>query len=258
MAASTGISKDAPLPYYEQLKRLLVAQMESGELHSGDMLPSEFELCAHYGVSRTVVRQALGELAAEGRLYRLRGKGTFIARPQLREQFMESTVAFFEDLPTSGDALRRKVLRCELVAAGDAPPELELPTTAKCVEIDRLRRVDGAVVSLTRHVLPATLHDDLLGAARSFDLERNSIYRFLEDVCGVRVHSGHRSLEAIRSPDELAQLLEMPAGDPVLYVRSVGRERTGQPVEFFEAWHRGDRIQFEIDVAGPARSRTPV
>ena len=45
----------------------LVAQIESGDLAPGQRLPTEQEIVAATGVSRTVVREALASLRARGR-----------------------------------------------------------------------------------------------------------------------------------------------------------------------------------------------
>lgn len=250
-----GIRRDSPVPYYEQLKRLVVDQIENGIYVPGDMLPSEWEFCDLYGVSRTVVRQALGDLVQEGRLRRLRGKGTFVSERPRREQFIESTVDYFEELPTVGEAVRRKVLSVRLT---EPPPEvaeaLTLGEDTPCVEVDRLRYVGDDIVSYTQHYLPATLHPDLTAAIGAFDLGTRSLYRFLEEVCEIRIRSGHRTIEAVGASRRLARLLELSVGAPVLYVRGIGRDLTGQPVELFEAWHRGDRTQVDVEVAGPTRS----
>ncbi len=71
-------SKDKPL--YMQIYSDLKERIESGEWSYGAMLPSEFELCDVYGVSRGTVRQVLAKLEEEGFIRRERGKGTFIAR----------------------------------------------------------------------------------------------------------------------------------------------------------------------------------
>ena len=112
-----AIQRDVNIPYYEQLKRLIVQQIAADGLEPGDLLPSEGELCERYGVSRTVVRQAVGDLVNEGLLQRMRGKGTFVGRPKLREQFIESTVGFFEDLTARGETVESVVLSLELVPA---------------------------------------------------------------------------------------------------------------------------------------------
>jgi DNA-binding LacI/PurR family transcriptional regulator len=66
------------IPFYKQLRNVLLERIESGEFESDRPIPSEQALCKRYGVSRTTVRQALSELTNSGHLLRIRGKGTFV------------------------------------------------------------------------------------------------------------------------------------------------------------------------------------
>jgi GntR family transcriptional regulator len=253
--ATLGVQRDSALPFYEQLKQVLVRRIEEGEYGPGDLLPSEHELCDTFGVSRTVVRQAVGELVNEGRLYRMRGKGTFVAKPKLHEQFMESTVGFFEDLTARGHVVSSQVMSCEVVQPTERVAEaLELPAGAECVELVRLRSVNEEVVAFTKSYLPyfsAEFFKDL----RKTDFAKMSLYRFLEDRWGIRIESGHRSLEAVLATGMLAKLLKIDAGDPVLAIESVGRDSSGHVVEYFQAWHRADRTRLEMDVVRDQRPR---
>jgi GntR family transcriptional regulator len=61
-----GIDRTSPLPFYYQLKQILLTDLREQPLSPGDRLPGDHELCQTYGVSRTVVRQALAELETEG------------------------------------------------------------------------------------------------------------------------------------------------------------------------------------------------
>ncbi|QYR21228.1 GntR family transcriptional regulator [Paenibacillus sp. sptzw28] len=66
-------------PKYIQLKEEIVSWIASAQFKTHDKLPSENEIAARFGMSRQTVRQALGDLEAEGWLYRSQGKGTFVA-----------------------------------------------------------------------------------------------------------------------------------------------------------------------------------
>jgi multiple sugar transport system substrate-binding protein len=67
-----------PLPAYYRLKRRLLVDIEAGHYGADGRLPTEHELCATYGLSRTPVARALTELAAEGVVIRHRRRGTFV------------------------------------------------------------------------------------------------------------------------------------------------------------------------------------
>ena len=75
------LHKDIPVPLYYQLKLQLLADIQEGRLHVGDMIPPECEISKVLHVSRPTVRQALTELVAEGHLVRFKGKGTFVSEP---------------------------------------------------------------------------------------------------------------------------------------------------------------------------------
>lgn len=72
------------VPKYYGLKRHL--QELTRALPPGSSLPPERILAAEHGLSRTSVRQALYELVVEGRLERVQGRGTFVARPKRARQ----------------------------------------------------------------------------------------------------------------------------------------------------------------------------
>ncbi len=78
-----SIDRSADEPLHAQLKRLIHRAIQDGHLRPGDRLPTEHELCRHFGLSRTPVRQALLELTQEGLLVRVPGRGTFVAEPRL-------------------------------------------------------------------------------------------------------------------------------------------------------------------------------
>jgi GntR family transcriptional regulator of arabinose operon len=66
-------------PKYRQLKEEIVSWIATAQFKPHDKLPSENEIAARFGLSRQTVRQALGDLEAEGWVYRSQGKGTFVA-----------------------------------------------------------------------------------------------------------------------------------------------------------------------------------
>jgi DNA-binding GntR family transcriptional regulator len=75
------ISRRAPRLLWQQVYDDLLSDIRSGALAVDDRLPSEFEMAELYGVSRDVIRRAKEELAADGWLIVLQGRGTFVAHP---------------------------------------------------------------------------------------------------------------------------------------------------------------------------------
>jgi DNA-binding FadR family transcriptional regulator len=70
----------------EQVVRGMRALIESGSVSVGDKLPSEVSICDRYGVSRTVVREAIAQLRNEGLVTAKKGSGLFVAAPAVATQ----------------------------------------------------------------------------------------------------------------------------------------------------------------------------
>ena len=78
---------------HHQLRSQLLGEIAIGRFRPGDILPSENQLAEQMQVSRTTVRQTLGDLEREGMVRRVQGKGTFVAeRPN--EQAAARTASF--------------------------------------------------------------------------------------------------------------------------------------------------------------------
>ena len=81
---------DANSPYtlQHQLKKEFYEKIASKEWLPGQLIPSEKELCDEYGVSRITVREALRELVQANYLVRKQGKGTFVAEPKIKQEYI--------------------------------------------------------------------------------------------------------------------------------------------------------------------------
>jgi DNA-binding GntR family transcriptional regulator len=75
------ISHRAPRLLWQQVYDDVLGDIRSEVLAVDDRLPSELDMADQYGVSRDVIRRAKEELAAEGWLIVLQGRGTFVAHP---------------------------------------------------------------------------------------------------------------------------------------------------------------------------------
>ncbi|OZI60213.1 FadR/GntR family transcriptional regulator [Bordetella genomosp. 11] len=63
----------------EKLSEILARQIESGERAPGSRLPTEEQLAAEYGVSRTVIREGIARLKSDGLVTTRQGLGAFVA-----------------------------------------------------------------------------------------------------------------------------------------------------------------------------------
>lgn len=250
------IDRRSPVPFYHQLKLLVVDHIRSERLGPGDRVPGELELCQKYDVSRTVVRQALGELETEGIVERVKGRGTFVAVPKTTEGLAQHLTGLFEDMQARGHRLR-SVVRQMVVEPSPVQVAVELgvPEGSPVLMIERLRFVRDEPWVLATTYLDPELEQELRGA----DLENGSLYEFLENRLGIKLLYGRRTIEAVSATRELARALGVGVGSPLLLLRSTSVGQDQRPVEHFIAYHRGDRTRFEVELTrGDVDSRVPL
>ncbi len=241
---TNSINFDSYIPYYIQLIEALKAKISSGEWKPGDKIPSEPELCIYYGVSRTVVRQALREIELDGLILRKKGKGTFIAEPKINESLVEKLTGFYQDMLERGhhtvtEVLKNEIEPCTAKIAGHL--HIAPGTSVFCIE--RLRFVDGVPIVLVTTYIPVSLCPQLADQ----DLSSQSLYQILERF-GLVIMRAHRSIEAISATEREARLLAVDEYDPLLHLDSISYLEDGTPLEYYHAIHRGDRSRFEVDL----------
>lgn len=101
------LDKNTPIPLYFQLEKLIMEEIENGAYPVGSVIPTEKELSQMFGISRTTVRQAIADLVRKEQLYRIKSKGTFVARPKISQGFIQSIQSFDEDVRSEGRKIGR-------------------------------------------------------------------------------------------------------------------------------------------------------
>jgi len=250
------IDHSSPLPYYFQLKELLVEEIKKGRLKPGQQIPSEFKLCEQFRVSRTVVRQAISSLVQSGYLNRQKGRGTFVTRPKITENLFQNLTGSYEDMLTRGIKLVTKVLeQTKWEADSEILEGLKLEPEEPVIKIKRLRFISSEPIALATTYLPYKICPSLIEE----DLTNQSLYGVLEEKCNLKIAHGRRSLEAVSADKKTALLLGVKVGTPLMLLNSISYLEDGRPIEYFQALHRGDRSRFVVSLIRVRnRSKTSV
>jgi DNA-binding GntR family transcriptional regulator len=245
LGAHESIDFNSNIPYYIQLIELIKGKINRGEWKPGQQILSEPELCEVFQVSRTVVRQALREIELEGLVVRKKGKGTFIAEPKIDESLAQKLTGFYHDMIERGLNPVTQVLRQAVILADKKVAEaLKLAPETQVIVMTRLRSVNGEPIVLVTSYLPYSLCPQVEEA----DFSNQSLYDFLENVCGLLIASGRRTIEAVKASGTEAKLLQVDECDPLLRLESVSLLENGTPIEYYIALHRGDRSRFEVEL----------
>lgn len=240
------IKKASALPYYAQLAGILRDAITEGLLPPGSALPSEAHLGAAYSLSRTAVRQALGELSAEGLVRKEKGRGTFVRGPRRADLVVQEMRGFYDELTERGHTVDTEVLDLRIDAStADEAVLLEVATGTDVVRIERLRYADDAPICIAQTVLVAARFPGLT----EHDLRGVSLYQVLKDEYDVKIRRGHRMIEAVAADRTAARHLAVRTGSPLLKLSSINVDQDDNAFELFTAWYRADRTTFQVTVS---------
>lgn len=226
----------AALPKYYVLKEQILALIEDAA--PGTLIPTERALAEQYGTSRTTVRQAIGELVAEGRLDRTQGRGTFVAPPKVTH--VRQLTSFSDDAASQGLTASAVILDISVVPADPAAARrLALEAGTEVHRVERIRLVNGEPLAHET----AFLAGSLPGLAHNVET-RGSLYSALNEDYGIRISEVEDTVETkLAGPDEV-RLLDVEMGAPMLLVHRLGFDADGAPVEWTRSVFRGDRFRF--------------
>ena len=242
------INPNSKLPLYHQLYEVLKDKIRSAAWKPGDMIPPESELTTLYGVSRVTVRKVLEMLVNEGHLLRERGRGSFVSHPKL-EHGTTRIVSFTDDMKQRGLVPRTRILFSGLVPA-PAPiaEKLKVPECEELARIDRLRLADEEPMCVEESFL---VHRYIPGILEH-DFTENSLREIKEKKYGIRWSRALQTIQAIACSAEIARLLGIKAGAPLLYFERVTFSQGEIPMEYLRVYYRADRYVLYNELSGGA------
>jgi len=244
LLSSKRINKNVPIPLYYQLKELLLDFIQNASEHT--VIPTEAWLCEHFAISRTTVRQALGELTAEGYIVRHKGKGSMVVSRKIEQDFLIVLESFNDEMQEKGLIPKTQVLSKSIIQPSlSVQKALNLSAAEDVVQLVRLRGINNEPVVLVTTYLPADRY--CLGGIIEQDLELQSMYKLMETIYGVSITSSRRMLEIRLAGDFEAFHLGVQKGSPLQYIETISSSETGQPVEYSRAFYRGDNNKFVIE-----------
>jgi GntR family transcriptional regulator len=223
------------IPMYVWIREDLRREIRDGIYKRGEKLPSEQELAIKYRVSRMTVRQSIAELIDEGLLFRRHGVGTFVAIPHLERDHTRLT-NFFDAEGGEGSATRASLLAMKVLPAGQKIARaLDIAKGDSVIEVKTLRYADDVPITVHDAYIPHKLFSNL----QKEHLETQNLWSFFERN-GFRVKRAIQKIEARQATKDIANMMKIKEGSPILYKERTVYSENGTPVEFTYCYNRGD------------------
>ncbi len=248
------IDHHSPVPYYYQLADILREEIEAGRWGVDELIPAEGALTEIFGISRSVTRKALDLLEGEGRVLRIKGKGTMVTKPKFGYEAADAAGRWFS--PRS-----RAVRLGRIVAAGKVPAGgnlgklLGLSPREDVWEVTLTHTLDEATVSLSQMYLriQGTL---TVSAPPEFQTRGPDILQQLASKYAVDITDSQLEIEVVPSTGFESEHLGIESGTPVVQVNSLESDGGGRVVGFIRTVVRSEHFFFAVDMRRKAGGNT--
>ena len=224
-------------PMYMRIQQYIRTQIESGAWQPDAPVPTEAELMEKFNVSRITVTTALRELVKEGLIYRIQGKGTYVAKQEKAPGIFEiaNMIGFAESLESTRLPGEHRLENSELAYPGKAIADiLQLDPDQKTFIIHRSKYSGDTPIVAERIYYP----DYIFSALPLRQLESEHVSSVLTAL-GIDTGENVSYVEPVLCEPDIAEQLKLSAGVPVIKISLEIYDRKNNPIAYAEMYNYG-------------------
>jgi GntR family transcriptional regulator len=234
------VDPHSPIPLYHQIHLDLKNMIQSGGIPPDTILPPELQLCRAYKVGRYTMRMAISGLVDDGLVERFPGRGTFVKNQAQRLNFFLDR-SFTQQMREMGYTPRSQVIRADLDRVDESSPRaMHKMIGAECLRLERLRFGNDVPVSIQS----TTVLTERCGGIVTHDFSRESLYEVLAREYHLPIVQIQHVVRAVAANQQQAELLDVLAGVPLLYVGTTAYLENRQIIECSESYYRADLYEY--------------
>jgi GntR family transcriptional regulator len=239
------LDKSSYIPYYVQIKHILIENIRRGTFAHGQLIPSEAELAAQFKVTRTTIRKALDELKREGTIRTERGKGSVVAEKSKIEQSLQQIYRFGTGVGDTGiPALSRVITAEPCIPPPEVLEKLGKTQDEAFYRIVRLRFFEDQPFSLETSYIPCTVAPGII----DHEIGSGSLAEILEIQYGIRIGKATEYLYPKISDEYQSQLLGIENHSPVFQTERITESTNNSLIEYRISIIRGDMVKFSTEL----------
>ncbi|HEY3589113.1 MAG TPA: GntR family transcriptional regulator [Buttiauxella sp.] len=227
---------------YIEIKERIKSGILNQIYKKGESIPSERELASLYGVTRVTVQKAVDSLVQEGFIERIHGKGMFVLKNSgtnvylLNNETSDSILGFSREfqgrVKVSSKLLSFNVIQADATLA----QHLEISAGENVWFIRRIRLLDGNPVLVEDSNIPQSV----IATIPETILREGSLYGYIEEYTGKKIKDADSIIEAALFDEELAPLLNVACGQPMLKITEVTRLADKTAFNYSISYNRAD------------------
>lgn len=235
------LDKVSRVPLYSQLMDLLIREIQSN-MHEGEKILSEREICKKYNVSRTTVRQAFQELEREGYISIKHGKGAFVASNKFNQN-LQGFYSFTEEMKKLGKVPSSRVIKFEIVTSNnDIAKKMRLEDEELVYKFSRLRLADDEKMMLETTYVPYNLFPGIT----KDDLNKTPLYDIFRDRFKTFVQYAEEVFVPVLTNEDEAEKLDIEVGSPSLKISRYTYNSRDEVIEYTVSIARGDKFRYNV------------
>ncbi|PST48400.1 trehalose operon repressor [Bifidobacterium callitrichos] len=239
-----------PKAKYDDIYRDLKERIEQEEYAYQSLLPSENELAARYDCSRNTVRRAIAQLASDGYVQSMHGRGVrTIYQPVEQAAFTVGGIeSFKESVARNHRMASTEVLEFRhVIADAKLAARTGFEEGAPLTYILRLRLLDGEPLILDHNYFRSDIAKGL-----TEDIARASVYDYLEGELGIVITTSKRTMTVEKVTAQDRRYLDLKGYNCLAVITGQTYDDHGVQFEWTQSRHRPDYFRFQ-DVATRTR-----
>lgn len=225
---------------YTKICEYIRNKIETGEFLPEKKIPSENKFTKLFNVSRNTVRKAIEELANEGILTSVHGKGVFVLKKIPIDFKLNNNESFKEVILKKNLDFKTYIPIFETIIVDENLSEkTHFNIGDKIFHIIRVRSIDDEKVILDDNYF---LFKYLEGLTE--EIAYDSIYEFIEKVKSLKIKGTHKiiSIEDLTTLDK--EYLDIKNSTNIAVVKNFSYLDNGVLFEYTESHHRPDKFIF--------------
>ena len=226
------------VPLHVQASNYMREKIYNREWNVDEQIPTEHALMDILGMSRGTVKRAIKALVDEGLLVQVRGKGTFVTRPNISHPSGNCLLSFAESLHSQGIDFETQVLGQETIPADEFLAEkLQVPVNAPFFFLKRVRTVDGEPIMYIENRISLLVVPGL----DKVDFGKETLFASIEQYAGRRIGYSQARYAAKIAGEKRGTILHVGEEAPVLHLEQQVFLSNNVPVEWGNVWLRANR-----------------